>query len=62
MGIRAECLQRPTLKRHNPRTKRLNVGKDYRGCMVVRVPKARDLYLWIEGVIDGLSGRTRVPE
>ncbi|MFC4148453.1 helix-turn-helix domain-containing protein [Micromonospora mangrovi] len=62
LGIGVETLQSPTLKRHNPRTTRLNTGDDYRGCLVVRVPRARALYLWIEGVMDGLSKATGVPE
>ena len=62
LGIGVECLQRPTLKRHKPQTTRLNIGDNYRGCLVVRVPKARELYLWIEGVMDGLSKATGGPE
>lgn len=34
-----------TLKRHNPKTVRKNVGADYRGCLVVRVRQGADLYL-----------------
>jgi hypothetical protein len=41
--------QRTTLKRHNPRTVRKNVGADYHGCLVVRVRQSADLYLRIEG-------------
>lgn len=62
LGIGVECLQRPTLKRHQPQTTRLNIGDNYRGCLVVRVPKARELYLWIEGVVDGLSKSAGAPE
>ncbi len=45
--------QRTTLKRHNPRTVRKNVGADYHGCLVVRVRQSADLYLRIEGWVGG---------
>lgn len=41
--------QRTTLKRHNPRTVRKNVGADYHGCLIVRVRQSADLYQRIEG-------------
>lgn len=40
---------RTTLKRHNPRTVRKNVGADYHGCLVVDVLQSADLYRRIEG-------------
>ncbi|WP_251058703.1 MULTISPECIES: hypothetical protein [unclassified Streptomyces] len=42
-------LQRTTLKKHNPKTVRKNVGADYRGCLVVGVLDSADLYRRIEG-------------
>jgi hypothetical protein len=51
-------MQRPTLKRHSPRTKRRNVGEDYHGCVTVNVPRSRELYWWIEGVVAGVAGAT----
>ncbi|MER8097496.1 hypothetical protein [Streptomyces goshikiensis] len=42
-------LQRTTLKKHNPRTVRKNVGEDYRGCLVIGVLDGADLYRRIEG-------------
>ncbi|MFD8635121.1 hypothetical protein [Streptomyces sp. NPDC059533] len=42
-------LQRTTLKKHNPKTVRMNVGEDYRGCLVVGVLNSADLYRRIEG-------------
>jgi hypothetical protein len=54
LGVDPGSFQRPTLKRHNPRTRRINVGADYRGCLVVRVPRSRELYLWMAGVVEGL--------
>ncbi|WP_329104555.1 helix-turn-helix domain-containing protein [Micromonospora sp. NBC_01699] len=53
LGIGAELFRPPQIKRHQPKTNRLNTGADYRGCLVVRVPRSRELYVWIEGVIAG---------
>jgi hypothetical protein len=41
--------RRPTLKRHNPRTVRRNVGADYHGCLRVEVRCSTALYRKIEG-------------
>src|SRR5579859_21520 len=41
--------RRPTLKRHNPRTHRKNVGEDYHGCLRIDVRCSAALYLRIEG-------------
>ncbi|GAB2899673.1 hypothetical protein [Streptomyces mayteni] len=38
-----------TLKRHNPRTNRKNMGEGYRGCLSIRVLDGADLYCRIEG-------------
>jgi hypothetical protein len=51
-----ECFSRPTLKTHNPSTIRHNVGNPYRGCLVVGVPKSRELYWKIEGLMRGITG------
>lgn len=39
----------PTLKRHNPKTLRTNVGEDYHGCLRVDVRRSSALYRRIEG-------------
>ncbi len=39
----------PTLKKHNPRTVRINTGETYHGCLRVDVLRSADLYLQIEG-------------
>ena len=41
--------QRTTLKRHNPRTVRKNVGDHYHGCLIVSVMQSAELYRRIEG-------------
>lgn len=46
--------QSPTLKKHNPKTVRKNVGKWYHGCLVVSVLQSRDLYRQIEGTWRGI--------
>ncbi len=53
LGLPPERFQRATLKRHKPTT-RSNVGADYRGCLVVKVPRGRELYWRIEGIISAL--------
>ncbi|WTD75575.1 hypothetical protein OHB56_17700 [Streptomyces sp. NBC_01635] len=49
--VRADrsAFNKTTLKRHNPKTVRKNVGDSYRGCLVIKVLKAADLYRRIEG-------------
>ncbi|WP_432254143.1 hypothetical protein [Streptomyces sp. HNM1019] len=49
IGVDVATLERTTLKKHNPKTVRKNVGERYRGCLVVRVLKGADLYRRIEG-------------
>jgi AcrR family transcriptional regulator len=48
-GASPERFRRPTLKRHNPKTLRKNVGEDYHGCLRIDVPRSAVLYLKIEG-------------
>ncbi|GGT08066.1 MULTISPECIES: hypothetical protein [Streptomyces] len=55
-GVKPTELQRTTLKKHNPKTVRKNTGENYRGCLVVRVSAARDLYRRIEGTWCGIVG------
>ncbi|MFY1689789.1 transposase [Plantactinospora sp. WMMB782] len=56
LGLPADRFRRPTLKRHQPKTIRRNTGDDYRGCLIVDVPRSRQLYWRIEGVIAALDG------
>jgi transposase len=44
----------PTLKRHNPKTIRKNVGEDYHGCLRIDVHRSADLYRKIEGWVAGI--------
>jgi transposase len=47
--IPADQFRRPTLKRHNPKTIRKNVGEDYHGCLVLNVRRSSQLYRQVEG-------------
>ena len=48
-GAIDEQFLRPTLKRHNPKTNRKNVGDGYHGCLRVEVRRGTRLYGRIEG-------------
>ncbi len=48
-GASADQFRRPTLKHHNPKTIRKNVGEDYHGCLRIDVRRSSDLYRRIEG-------------
>ncbi|MEU0147262.1 hypothetical protein ABZ119_15080 [Streptomyces sp. NPDC006288] len=56
-GTDATEFGRTTLKKHNPRTNRKNVGEQYRGCLVIDVQQSAELYRRIEGwwcgIVDG---------
>jgi transposase len=58
VGVPVEQFQRPTLKSHNPVTVRHNVGETYRGCLIIDVPKSREYYWKIEGVVEGIARAT----
>ncbi|MFD4258768.1 helix-turn-helix domain-containing protein [Streptomyces sp. NPDC058534] len=49
VGADRSAFNKTTLKRHNPKTVRKNVGDSYRGCLVIKVLKSADLYRRIEG-------------
>ncbi|MBW1595796.1 helix-turn-helix transcriptional regulator [Streptomyces sp. JJ38] len=59
IGIPASCLQKASLKRHNPKTTRLSAGPRHRGCLRVVVLGGADLYRRIEGwwygIVEGVS-------
>ncbi|MFI5493017.1 helix-turn-helix domain-containing protein [Actinoplanes sp. NPDC051859] len=55
VGVPFDIFRRPTLKTHNPSTVRLNVGDAYRGCLGVEVPKSRQLYWRVEGMMRGIA-------
>ncbi|BFU42261.1 helix-turn-helix domain-containing protein [Krasilnikovia sp. MM14-A1004] len=55
LGLPRSRFQRPTIKRHLPATRRLNVGGDYHGCLAVSVPRSAELYWTVEGVMAALT-------
>ncbi len=60
-GAEAAQFHRSTLKRHNPRTIRKNVGADYHGCLIVSVRQSGDLYQRIEGWVRAATAVTLAP-
>ncbi|MFD8236996.1 hypothetical protein ACFV20_34605 [Streptomyces sp. NPDC059696] len=61
VGADRSAFNKTTLKRHNPKTQRKNVGDSYRGCLVVKVLKGADLYRRIEGSWYGIVESARSP-
>jgi transposase len=61
IGVAFQRFSKPTLKKHNPRTVRRNVGAPYRGCLIVNVPDSRRLYWKIEGLMGGIAVATDWP-
>ncbi|MGX1762456.1 hypothetical protein ACWIG5_37140 [Streptomyces lydicus] len=48
-GAEPSAFGKTTLKRHNPKTVRKNVGENYRGCLMIHVSQSAELYRRIEG-------------
>ncbi|GAA2310351.1 hypothetical protein GCM10010234_63160 [Streptomyces hawaiiensis] len=61
VGAERSAFNKTTLKRHNPKTRRKNVGEAYRGCLVIKVLKGADLYRRIEGSWYGIVESARSP-
>ncbi|MEV3990314.1 hypothetical protein AB0J57_15540 [Streptomyces sp. NPDC049837] len=55
VSVDVAWLQKTTLKKHNPKTVRKNVGDDYYGCLVIQVKGSADLYCRIEGWWSGIN-------
>lgn len=55
LDLPAERFRRATLKAHRPNTVRRNIQGDYHGCLVIDVPRSRELYWRIEGLVAGLD-------
>ena len=63
VGVDKGAFDKTTLKKHNPKTVRKNVGDSYRGCLVISVLRSADLYRRIEGTWYGIVGAaTRRPD
>lgn len=64
VGVAEGSLDRSTLKTHNPRTVRKNIGETYNGCLNVSVRRSTDLNIQIAGWFEGLAdaaGRLTAP-
>ena len=48
-GVHPSQFRSPTLKHHNPKTHRTNVGENYHGCLRIDVRRSGSLYRRIEG-------------
>ncbi|WP_405409500.1 hypothetical protein [Streptomyces decoyicus] len=48
-GADHSAFGKTTLKKHNPKTVRKNVGEGYHGCLMIRVLQSAELYRRIEG-------------
>ena len=59
--VRADnsAFNKTTIKKHNPKTVRKNVGDTYRGCLVIKVRQSADLYRRIEGWWNGIAVRAQ---
>jgi len=54
IGIDVADMRRPTIKKHKPTGNRRNKGDEYRGCLVITVPRSRRLYVRVEGLMAGI--------
>jgi transcriptional regulator with XRE-family HTH domain len=59
VGIKTDALLKTSLKRHNPKTNRTNVGEGYYGCLRVAILRSADLHRRIEGWWYGIVGAVR---
>ena len=60
-GVPADLFAHTTLKRHNPKTVRKNVGPRYVGCLTITVRKSTELNRrisgWYEGIVNSVGRR-----
>lgn len=61
-GVPLVQFQRSTIKRHNPKTVRQNIGDGYRGCLCITVSRSRELYQVLDGLVQGLAVMPRGSE
>ncbi len=61
-GATIDQFATPTLKRHNPKTVRKNVGETYHGCLRIDVHHSADLYRRIEGWAAAIMAEVRCAE
>ncbi|MFF0064145.1 hypothetical protein ACFYRC_21820 [Streptomyces sp. NPDC005279] len=61
-GADTAAFGKTSLKKHNPKTRRKNVGEEYRGCLVVRVLQSAELYRRVEGWWCGIVVAALAPD
>ncbi|MFE7315446.1 helix-turn-helix domain-containing protein [Streptomyces sp. NPDC057555] len=54
-GVPAEAFLKPSIRRDNPGTNRLNRGPSYRGCLRIYVTNSARLYRQVEGWWQGIA-------
>lgn len=59
-GVPVRDFAKTSLKRHNPKTVRKNMGDAYRGCLSVWLPRSAELLDRVEGLVMGLMTRLSV--
>ncbi|MFJ2110974.1 hypothetical protein ACIOEX_03440 [Streptomyces sp. NPDC087850] len=63
VGADVATFQKTTLKKHNPKTVRKNIGNGYHGCLNIRVLQSAELYRrvegWWYGIVLGVSPAPR---
>jgi transcriptional regulator with XRE-family HTH domain len=55
LGWSPDAFMRSTIKRHQPKTVRKNVGDDYHGCLTVTVLQSRLLYQLLDGLVHAVA-------
>ncbi|MFJ8576877.1 resolvase [Micromonospora sp. NPDC093277] len=55
VGVSPGDFQRTSLKKHQPATRRRNIGADYRGCLTICVLRSSRIYWKVEGIMRGMS-------
>lgn len=62
IGAAVASFAKPSVKRHNPKTVRRNIGHDYVGCLSIGVRGSRVLYQHMEGVWRGIAAAVDLRE
>lgn len=60
-GVPAEDFLKPSVRKDNPGTNRLNRGPSYRGCLRIYVANSARLYRQVEGWWQGIAGWAAAP-
>jgi transposase len=60
-GASRDQFGKPTLKRHNPKTNRRNVGDDYHGCLRIEVRRSGEFYRKIDGWVSAITAAPPAP-